>query len=46
MRQKYFVPESQIEATRKLWGDLPQAAMEDLMGLIKRFGISVSLGDV
>jgi len=43
MRRKSFV---EIEAAQKLWGDLPQTAMDSLMGLVKRFGISVSLGDV
>lgn len=43
MKRKSFV---EVEAAQKLWGDLPQAAMDSLMGLVKRFGISVSLGDV
>jgi hypothetical protein len=46
MRQKSFVSKSEIEAAQKLWGELPQAAMDSLIGLVKRFGISVSLGDV
>jgi len=46
MRRKPFVSASEIEAAKKLWGDLPQAAMDSLTGLVKRFGISVSLGDV
>jgi len=43
MRRKSFV---EIEAAQKLWGDLPQTAMDSLKSLVKRFGISVSLGDV
>jgi hypothetical protein len=46
MKRKSFVSESEIEVAQKLWGDLPQVAIDSLMGLIKRFGISVSLGDV
>jgi hypothetical protein len=46
MRRKSFVSESEIEIAQKVWGELPQAAMDSLTGLIKRFGISVSLGDV
>jgi hypothetical protein len=46
MQQKTFVSESEIEVAQKLWGDLPQVAIDSLMGLVKRFGISVSLGDV
>jgi hypothetical protein len=46
MRRKSLVPQSEIEAAQKLWGDLPQATMDSLIGLVKRFGISVSLGDV
>ncbi|MFY9529245.1 MAG: hypothetical protein WBC04_10890 [Candidatus Acidiferrales bacterium] len=46
MRQKSFVSESEIKVAQKLWGDLPQAAMDSLIALVKRFGISVSLGDV
>jgi hypothetical protein len=46
MRRKSFISASEIEAARKLWGDLPRAAVDSLMGLVKRFGISVSLGDI
>ncbi len=46
MRRKSFVSASEVEAARRLWGDLPQAAVDSLMGLVKRFGISVLLGDV
>jgi hypothetical protein len=46
MKRKSFVSESEIEHAQKLWGDLPQVAIDSLMGLVKRFGISVSLGDV
>ena len=46
MRRKSLVSESEIQAAQKLWGDLPQVAVESLMGLVKRFGISVLLGDV
>ncbi len=44
--RKSFVSVSEIEVAKKLWGDLPQVAIDSLMGLVKRFGISVSLGDV
>jgi hypothetical protein len=43
MKRKCFV---EIETAQKLWGDLPEAAMDSLMSLVRRFGISVSLGDV
>jgi hypothetical protein len=46
MRQRSSVLESQIRTARSLWGDLPPAATDSLISLIKRFGISVSLGDV
>jgi hypothetical protein len=46
MKQKCLVSESDMEAAKRLWGDLPQTAMDSLIGLVKRFGISVSLGDV
>jgi hypothetical protein len=46
MKRKSFVSASEIEAAHKLWGDLPQVAIDALIGLVKRFGISVSLGDV
>jgi hypothetical protein len=46
MKRKSFVSESETEAAQKLWGNLPQAAIDSLMGLVNRFGISVSLGDV
>ena len=44
--RKSIVSVSEIEVAKKLWGDLPQVAIDSLMGLVKRFGISVSLGDV
>src|SRR5277367_4333786 len=46
MKRKSFISESEIEVAQKVWGDLPQVAIDSLMGLVKRFGISVSLGDV
>jgi hypothetical protein len=46
MTRKSFVPELEIEAGQKLWGDLPQVAIDSLTSLVKRFGVSVSLGDV
>jgi hypothetical protein len=46
MRQKSLVSNPEIESARRLWGDLPKAAMDSLIDLVKRFGISVSLGDV
>jgi hypothetical protein len=46
MNRKSFVSESEIEAAQRVWGDLPQVAIDSLIGLVKRFGISVSLGDV
>jgi hypothetical protein len=46
MRPKSSVLESQVITARGLWGDLPPAATDSLISLIKRFGISVSLGDV
>jgi hypothetical protein len=46
MRQRSSILESQISTARRLWGDLPPTAMNSLISLIKRFGISVSLGDV
>jgi hypothetical protein len=44
--QKHHVSKSEIKVAHQLWGDLPQATMDSLIGLVKRFGISVSLGDV
>jgi len=46
MKRKSHVSDSEIKAVNKLWGDLPQVAIDSLKGLVKRFGISVSLGDV
>jgi hypothetical protein len=46
MRQKPLVLNAEIESARRLWGDLPKVALDSLIGLVKRFGISVSLGDV
>ena len=46
MRRKSEVPESEIQTAQKVWGDLPRAAIDSLRGVIKRFGISVLLGDV
>ena len=46
MRQRSSILESQINTARTLWGDLPSAATDSLIRLVKRFGISVSLGDV
>src|ERR1700740_1531289 len=46
MKHKPSILESQITAARCLWGNLPPAATDSLISLIKRFGISVSLGDV
>jgi hypothetical protein len=43
MKRKSIV---EIGVARKLWGDLPPAAIDSLMDLIKRLGISISLGDV
>lgn len=46
MRQRSSVLESQISTARSFWGDIPPGATDSLISLIKRFGISVSLGDV
>jgi hypothetical protein len=46
MRQRSSVLESQVSTARSFWGDIPPAATDALISLIKRFGISVSLGDV
>ena len=46
MTKRSVVSELEIEASRKIWGDLPQVAIDCLMDLVKRFGISVWLGDV
>ncbi len=46
MKRKSSTQESEIEIARKLWGDLPEPAIGSLMGLVKRFGISVLLGDI
>src|ERR1700720_4808062 len=46
MKHKPSILESQITAARCLWGNLPPVATDSLISLIKRFGISVSLGDV
>ena len=46
MKRKSSVSESEIETARKLWGNLPQVGIDSLIGLVKRFGISVSRGDV
>jgi hypothetical protein len=42
MKRKSFI---EIEAAKKLWGDLPQAAIDSLIDLVKRFQISISRGD-
>ena len=46
MRRKCASSESEIKCAEKLWGDLPRTSMHSLIGLVKQFGISVSLGDV
>jgi hypothetical protein len=46
MRRKPEVSEPEIETAQKVWGDLTRAAIDSLRGVIKRFGISVLLGDV
>jgi hypothetical protein len=46
MKKKQHVSKSEMRFAHQRWGDLPQAAMDSLVGLVKRFGISVSLGDV
>ncbi len=46
MKRKSFISESEIQVAQKLWGDLPQVSIDSLMGLVKRFGVSVSLGDI
>jgi hypothetical protein len=46
MKRKSFISESEIDVAQKLWGDLPQVAIDSLLGLVKRFGVSVSLGDI
>lgn len=46
MKQKCSILQLQISTARGLWGDLPPAAIDSLTSLFKRFGISVSLGDV
>src|SRR6202008_2635989 len=46
MRYRSSVPQSQISVARSLWGELPPTAMDSLANLVRRFGISVSLGDV
>jgi len=45
MIRKSAVSETEIAASQ-VWGDLPQTAIDSLMNLVKRFEISVSLGDV
>jgi hypothetical protein len=44
--RKTDVMQSEMRAAQRLWGDLSQAAVDSLIGLVKRFGVSVSLGDV
>jgi hypothetical protein len=44
--RKLIVAEFEINAAQKLWGNLPQLAKDSLLGLVKRFGLSVLLGDV
>ena len=46
MRHRSSVLQSQISIARSLWGDLPPTATDSLANLVRRFGISVSLGDV
>jgi hypothetical protein len=46
MRHKSSVLRSQINIARSLWGDLSLTATDSLAYLVRRFGISVSLGDV
>ncbi len=45
MIEKSAVSETEIAASQ-VWGDLPQTAIDSLLNLVKRFEISVSLGDV
>ena len=44
--RKSTVTQSEVRAAQRLWGDLSQATVDCLVGLVKRFGVSVSSGDV
>jgi hypothetical protein len=46
MRKPPCIPELDIVVAHKLWGDLSQAALDSLLDLVRRFGLSVSLGEV
>jgi hypothetical protein len=46
MRPKAFISKSEVEAAQRFWGQLPPAAVTSLSGLVRRFGVSVSSGDV
>jgi hypothetical protein len=46
MREPRCIPESDVALVRRLWGDLSRPALDFLLDLVRRFGLSVSLGDV
>ena len=46
MRQKRGPCDFQISLAKKLWGVLPQTTANSLRGLVSRFGISISNGDI
>ena len=46
MRKKFLVSDLEIAACQKVWGGLPRGAIDSLIALVKRFGISVFRGDI
>jgi hypothetical protein len=46
VRKPSCIPESDLALARRLWGDLSRPALDFLLDLVRRFGLSVSLGDV
>ena len=46
MKKPSRIPESDVAVARRLWGDLSRSALDFLSDLVRRFGVSVPLGDV
>ena len=46
MKRRCHGCQAEVELARRLWGDLSQSTLDSLVHLVRRFGISVSLGDV
>jgi len=46
MKRSSCTRESDVAVARRLWGNLSRSTLDSLLGLVKRFGLSVPLGDV